>query len=90
VVVRSCRYLDAPPPSDPLIARRIGEPQQQIAVARPRRAEADEIATPELVQGAQELMLIRKPELVFCYHGCAIAVGTDPERILPHLLPRPI
>ena len=61
----------------------MGEPQQQIAVARPRRAEADEIATPELVQGAQELMLIRKPELLFCYHGCAIAVGTDPERIAP-------
>src|ERR1700738_352113 len=75
--------LAAPPPGYPHIARRIGEPQQQIAVARPRRTPADEIATPQLVQGAQELMLIRKPELVFYYHGCAIAVGTDPERMAP-------
>ena len=81
--------LDASPPCDPPFARRIGEPQQQIAVARPRRAPADEIATPQLVQCAQEVMLIRKPALAFCYHGCAIAVGTDPKRIA-NLLPRPI
>jgi hypothetical protein len=43
---------EAAPPCDPLVARGVREPQQQIAMARERRAEADEIAPSQLVERA--------------------------------------
>jgi hypothetical protein len=52
-----CRLRGAPP-YDARLARCIREPQQQIAVAGARRVEADEIATAELIERAQEIMLI--------------------------------
>ncbi len=79
----SRRRLHGAPPRDARVARGIREPQQQIAVAGPRRAEADEIAAAKLVERAQEMMLIGKPALVLCDHRDAVAVGTDPERIAP-------
>src|SRR5579872_3305885 len=41
----SRRRLDGAPPRDARFPRRIREPQQQIAVAEPRRAEANEVTT---------------------------------------------
>ncbi len=76
----SRRCLHSAPPRDALRARRVGEPQQQIAVAWTRRAEADEIAAAKLVERAQQMMLIREPAFVLRDDG-AIAVGADPERI---------
>src|SRR5437764_14920095 len=54
----SRRRLHGTPPRDARVARGVREPQQQIAVAGPRRAEADEIAPAKLVERAQEMMLI--------------------------------
>jgi hypothetical protein len=41
------------------------------------------MAAAELVERAQELMLIGKPALVLCDYRDAVAVGADPERIAP-------
>ncbi len=48
-----------------------------------RRAEADEIAAAQLVERAQQMMLVAKPACVFRDDGGAIAVRTDAERIAP-------
>ena len=48
-----------------------------------RRAEADEIATAQLVERAQEMTLFGKPALVFCDHCCPIAVGANAKGIPP-------
>jgi hypothetical protein len=77
----SRRRLHAAPPRDARVAGRVREPKQQIAVAWQRRAEADEIATAQLVERAQELVLVGEPALVFCDDGAAITVGANPERI---------
>lgn len=52
-------------------------------MARPRRAEADEIAAAQLVERAQEMALIGEPALVFCDHRCPIAVGANAKGIPP-------
>jgi hypothetical protein len=77
------------PPRDPVLAGCVGKPQQQIAVACQRRAEADEVMAAQFVQCAQQMMLIAQPALVFRDDGRAVAVRAYPER-LPHLLPRPM
>ena len=77
------RCLHGASPRDALLPRRVREPQQQIAVARPGRAEADEIAAAQLIERAQELILIGEPALIFCDDGRAVAVRADPERIAP-------
>jgi hypothetical protein len=51
-------------------------------MARERRA-PDEIASAQLVERAQQMMLITQPACVFRDDGGVIAVGTDPERIAP-------
>src|SRR5258706_4949745 len=48
-----------------------------------RRAEANKVTAPQLVERAQQLMLIRKPPLVLCDDGRAVAVGANPIRISP-------
>ena len=79
----SCRRLHGAPPRDARFPRRIRDPQQQIAVARPRCAEADEIASAKFVERAQEMMLVGEPALVLRDDGGAVAVGADAERIAP-------
>jgi len=71
------------PPRDPVFAGSVGKPQQQIAVACERRAEADEVKAAQIVQCAQQMMLIAQPPSVFCDDGRTIAVRADPERITP-------
>jgi len=61
----------------------IGKPQQQIAMACERRAEADEIMAAQFVERAQKMMLIAQPALVFCDDARAVAVRTYPEWIAP-------
>src|SRR5574337_950331 len=72
-----------PPPRDPLVAAGIGQPTQEIAMARKRRAETDEVATAQLVEHAQQMVLIREPAFVLRDHGGPIAVGANPKRIAP-------
>jgi hypothetical protein len=79
----SRRSLHGAPPCDARVARGVREPQQQIAVAGPRRAEADKIGAAKLVECAQEMMLIGEPALVLRDHRDAVAVWADPERIAP-------
>jgi hypothetical protein len=59
------------PPRDALLPRRVGEPQQQIAVACRRRAEAQQILAAKLVEIAQKVMLIpQSAKVVYAYyHG---------------------
>jgi hypothetical protein len=71
------------PPRDPLVARGAREPQQQIAMTAKRRAEADEIAAPQLVERTQQMMLVAQPAFMFRDDGGAVAIRTDAERISP-------
>jgi hypothetical protein len=71
------------PPRDPVLAGCVGKPQQQIAVACERRAEADEVMTAQFVERAQQMMLIAQPAFVFPYDGRTITVTAYPERIAP-------
>jgi hypothetical protein len=48
-----------------------------------RRAETDEVAAAQLVERAQQMMLVAKPACVFRDDGGAIAVRADAERIAP-------
>ena len=50
-------------------------------MAGERCAEADEVATAQLVERAQQMVLIREPAFVLCDDGGPIAVGANPERI---------
>jgi hypothetical protein len=52
-------------------------------VAWKRRAEANEVAPAQLVERAQQMVLIREPAFVLRDDGGAIAVWADPERIAP-------
>ena len=56
---------------------------KQIAMACEGRTEADEVMIAQLVERAQQMMLIAQPAFVFGDDGRAVAVGTDPERIAP-------
>jgi hypothetical protein len=66
-----------------LTARRVGEPQQEIAVAGARRAKAHEIASAQLIERTQQMVLVRQPSLVLGDDGRAVAIAADPERITP-------
>ena len=52
-------------------------------MVRRRSAEADEIAPAQLVERPLQMTLVGEPALVFRDHGCAVAIGPDPERIAP-------
>jgi hypothetical protein len=71
------------PPRDPVFAGCVGKPQQQIAVACQRRAEADEVMAAQFVQCTQQMMLIAQPAFVFPYDRRTITVRAHPERIAP-------
>jgi hypothetical protein len=71
------------PPRDSVLAGCVGKPQQQITVACERRAEADEVVPSQLVECAQQMMLIAKPVIVFRDDGRTVAVRAYPERIAP-------
>jgi hypothetical protein len=73
----------AVPPSDPVFAGCVGKPQQQIAMACERRAEADEVMAAQFLQCTQQMMLIAQPAFVFPYDVRTIAVRAYPERIAP-------
>jgi hypothetical protein len=77
------------PPRDSVVAGCVGKPQQQIAVACERRAEADEVMAVQLVERAQQMLLIAQPAFVFRDDGRTIAVRAILNG-LPHLLPRPM
>jgi hypothetical protein len=47
--------LEAAPPGDAVSTRRVGEPQEQIAMTAKRCAEADEIATAQFVERTQQI-----------------------------------
>jgi hypothetical protein len=71
------------PPRDSVFAGCVGKPQQQIAVACERRAEADKVMAAQFVQCAQQMMLIAQPSFVFCDNDRTVAVSADPKRIAP-------
>ena len=71
------------PPRDPVFAGCVGKPQQQIAVACERRAEADEVMAVQLAKCTQQMTLIAQPVFVFCDDGRTVAVRADPKRIAP-------
>ena len=48
-----------------------------------RRAEAHEIASVQLIERTQQMVLVRQPSLAFGDDGSAVAVAADPERIAP-------
>jgi len=73
----------AAPPRDPVFAGCIGKPQQEIAVACKRCAEADEIVPAQFVKFTQQMVLIAQPALMLGNDGRTIAVRADPERIAP-------
>ncbi len=52
-------------------------------MAGKRRAKADEVAAAQLVERAQEIVLIRQPAFMLRDDGGPIAVRADPERIAP-------
>ncbi len=52
-------------------------------MAGERRAEADEVATAQLVERAQQMVLICEPAFVLHDDGGPIAVGANPKRIAP-------
>jgi len=59
----------AAPPRDPVFAGCVGEPQQEIAMACERCAEADEVVPAQLVDRTQQMMLIAQPAFKFCDDG---------------------
>jgi hypothetical protein len=75
-------YLTAPP-RDPVFAGSVGEPEQQIAMACERRAEANEVMITQFVECTQQMMLIAQPAFVFRYDDRTVAVRADPKRIAP-------
>ena len=46
-------------------------------------AEADEVVAAQLIECAQQMMLIAQPAFIFCDDGRTVAVGAYPERITP-------
>lgn len=50
-------------------------------MASARRAEADEILSTQLVERAQQVMLVSQPSLVLCDDRRAVGVLANPERI---------
>src|SRR5579871_4279992 len=79
----SSRGFQRTPPRDALLAGGVGEPQQEIAMARARRAEAYEIKPPQFIERPKQVVLVDQPPLVLHDEGCPIAVLADPERIAP-------
>jgi len=73
----------AAPPGDALLARCIRKPQEQIAMAGERGAEAHKITAAQFIERTQQFMLIAQPALVPGDDGCTITIGADPERIAP-------
>jgi hypothetical protein len=59
------------------------QPQQEIAMACERCAEANEVMPAQLVDCTQQMMLLAKPALMLGNDGRTIAVRADPERIAP-------
>jgi hypothetical protein len=59
----ACRRDQAVPPRDPLVARGVCEPKQQIPMTGERRAEADEVAAAQLVERRQKVMLVGESAL---------------------------
>ena len=52
-------------------------------MAGKRRTEADEVAAAQLIERAQQIVLIRQPSFMLRDDGGPIAVRADPERIAP-------
>ena len=73
----------AAPPCDPVFAGYIGKPQPEITTACERRTQADEVVPAQLVERAQQMVLIAQPALLFCDDGRTVAVGAYPELINP-------
>ena len=85
-----CPMADlAAPPRDPVFAGCVGEPQQEIAMACERCAEADEVVLVQFVECLQQLVLIAQPSLMFCNDGRAAPSGPILNG-LPHLLQQPM
>jgi hypothetical protein len=55
---------------------------QEIAMACERRRGHDVVAA-QLIECAQQVMLIAQPAFLFCDDGRTVAVGAYPERINP-------
>ncbi len=81
--LQAARSSATAPPPDAVVARGVGEPQQQIAMTSLRCAEADEVAAAQLVERPQEVMLVAQPALVLRNDGGAVAIRADAERISP-------
>ena len=71
------------PPGDALLARHVGEPQQEVTVARRWSAPANEVMPAQHVECTQQMMLIAQPVFVFCDDARTVAVRAYPERIAP-------
>src|ERR1700686_4541079 len=55
---------------------------QEIAMAC-ERPEAHDVVAAQLIECAQQVMLITQPAFLFCDDGRTVAVGAYPERINP-------
>jgi len=60
------------PPRDPVLAGCVGEPQQKIAIACERCAEADEVVPAQFVERMQQMVLIAQPTLILCDDARAV------------------
>jgi len=75
--------LGGAPPRDAHLARGVGKPQQEMAVAGARRAEAHQIASAQFIERTQQMVLVHQPSLVLGDDGRTVAVAADPKWVAP-------
>ena len=70
------------PPRDPVFAGCVGKPRKRSRW-HASGAEAHDVVAAQLIECAQQVMLIAQPAFLFCDDGRTVAVGVYPERINP-------
>ena len=70
------------PPRDPVFAGCVGKPCKRSRW-HASGAEAHDVVAAQLIECAQQVMLIAQPAFLFCDDGRTVAVGAYPELINP-------
>jgi hypothetical protein len=70
------------PPRDPVFAGCVGKPRKRSRW-HASGAEAHDVVAAQLIECAQQVMLITQPAFLFCDDGRTVAVGAYAERINP-------
>ena len=70
------------PPRDPVFTGCVGKPCKRSRW-HASGAEAHDVVAAQLIECAQQVMLITQPAFLFCDDGRTVAVGAYPERINP-------